>query len=62
VLIGLWGLFILAGPNRDGPIPAYHNGQILAKALGAVLFLIAVFPIGKRPTKAGTRDVIAEDL
>jgi hypothetical protein len=62
VLVGLWGLFILAGPSRTGPNPAYHHGQILAKALGAILFLVAVFPIGKHRTQAEPRAEVSEDL
>ena len=62
VLVGLWGLFILAGPSRTGPNPAYDQGQLVAKALGALLFLVAVFPIGKPLTKAEPRAEISEEL
>ncbi len=60
VLVGLWGLFILAGPTRIGPTPAYHHGQILAKALGATLFLVAVFPIRRPRSRSAVEP--AEDL
>ncbi len=62
VLVGLWGLFILAEPSRSGPSAAYHRGQVAAKALGAVLFLAAVFPFGNPREKSGTAGPGSEDL
>jgi hypothetical protein len=62
VFVGLWGLFILAGPSRNGPNVGSHGGQIVAKALGALLFLVSVFPFGPPSKKPGVAEPAAEDL
>ena len=63
VLIGLWGLFILAGPSRNGGNAAYHQGEIAGKALGAILFMIAVFPLRRPKAKSHeSREELVEDL
>jgi hypothetical protein len=62
VFVGLWGLFILAGPSRTGGNTVYHQGQIAAKAGGALLFLVAVFPFGNPSKNPGGDDQMPEDL
>jgi hypothetical protein len=51
VLIALWGLFILAGPPRAAPLIPSRAAEIASKALGALLFLVAVFPF-RKPSEA----------
>jgi hypothetical protein len=51
VLVALWGLFILAGPPRAAPLIPSRVADIASKALGALLFLVAVFPF-RKPTEA----------
>jgi hypothetical protein len=46
VIVALWGLFILAGPARSAPLIPSRAAEIVFKALGALLFLVAVFPFG----------------
>ena len=48
VLIALWALFILAGPPRSEPAGPSRRGDIAVKALGALVFVLAVFPFGRR--------------
>ncbi len=63
VLVGFWGLMILAGPNRDGGNAPYHQGQIAAKAVGAILFMAAVFPLRRpRVKKPESGDLVVEEL
>lgn len=63
ILVGLWGLFILAGPSRTGHGSSLDRGQVVAKGLGALLFLGAVFPIRKSSVKkVGMGEETAEDL
>jgi hypothetical protein len=63
VLIGLWGLFILAGPSRNGGSVAFPPGEIASKALGAILFMIAVFPLRRPKAKSReSRENLVEDL
>ena len=63
VMVGLWGLFILAGPSRDGGNSAYHHGQVAVKAVGAILFMVAVFPLRRpRVKKPESSDRVVEDL
>jgi hypothetical protein len=63
VLVGLWGLMILAGSSRDGGTAAYHHGQVAGKAVGAILFMVAVFPLRRpRVKKPESGEVVAEEL
>ena len=63
VLIALWALFILAGPPRSDPADGSRQGEIAAKALGALVFLLAVFPLSKpKGSRARVNPVEAEDL
>jgi hypothetical protein len=63
VLVALWGLFFLAGPSRFAPNPAAPQDQVATKALGALLFVVAVFPFGKpRGEKAEARETPSEEL
>jgi hypothetical protein len=59
--VGLWGLFILAGPARVAPGPGYQGGPVLAKAFGALLFLVAIFPFG-RPRGTRSEKEAMEEL
>lgn len=64
VLVALWGLFILAGPSRTVPVnPGQRQGQITAKALGALLFVVAIFPFRRpRGRKVEAVEGAPEDL
>ena len=63
VLIALWALFILAGPPRSEPADSSRRGDIAVKALGALVFVLAVFPLGKpRDPRARVSPGEAEDL
>ena len=63
VLIALWALFILAGPPRSAPVAGSRAGEVATKALGALLFLLAVFPFQKPGgLKAEARNAEPEDL
>lgn len=63
VIVGLWGLFILAGPTRSAPLFPSRSAEIAFKALGVVLFLVAVFPFGSpRKRTAEDRAETTEDL
>ena len=63
VLIALWALFILAGPPRSALADASRRGEVAAKALGALVFVLAVFPLRKpQAPRAKIRQGETEDL
>ncbi|MBV8609254.1 MAG: hypothetical protein JO034_17585 [Singulisphaera sp.] len=47
---------ILTRPAAPAPDATSHRGQVEAKALGALLLLLAVVPDGKPEDRRGTPD------
>jgi hypothetical protein len=60
--MGLWGLSILAGPELPWANSAHHQGQVIARAMGAAMLLLAVFPFGRPRQKNASSPEIPEDL
>jgi hypothetical protein len=57
----IWGFSLLTGPARQSPNSAVQEGQLFAKAFGAILVVAAFFPFGER-RKALVREGSAEEL
>jgi hypothetical protein len=58
----IWGFSLLAGPAREAPNTAVHEGQLFAKAFGAILMVAAFFPFGESRRKALVREGRSEEL
>ena len=55
----VWGFSLLAGP---APNTAVHEGQLFAKAFGAILIVAAFFPFGEPRRTVMVREGGAEEL
>jgi hypothetical protein len=58
LFVGLW---LLLKPERPGPNAAYHRGQVIAKAGGALLLVLAAIPY-RAPGDSDVPQDGAEDL
>jgi hypothetical protein len=58
----IWGFSLLAGPARQVPNSAVQEGQLFAKAFGAILMVAAFFPFGESRRKAMVREGSSEEL
>jgi amino acid transporter len=58
LIIGLW---LLVSPESPAPNAAFHQGQILAKAIGSLLLVLAAVPYRAPSEGRGVGDA-AEDL
>ena len=60
VALLLVGLRLLLGPEREAPNAAFHQGQVLARAIGGLIAVLAVFPFGSPRDRKKTQSVPEE--
>jgi hypothetical protein len=58
----IWGFSLLAGPARPAPNTAVQEGQLFAKAFGAILIVAAFFPFGESRKKSLDHEGSTEEL